>query len=103
MTRTILVLLCLISQARAALAPASDPGARPSAAMLARACSGCHAAVDERASPAVPSFVGMRRDEFLRAMRGFKSGERQSSIMNRIARGYQDADFQALAIYYELP
>jgi len=71
--------------------------------MLARACSGCHAAVDERASPALRSFSSMRRDQFLGAMRGFKSGERQSSIMNRIAKGYQDADFQALAIYYELP
>ncbi|WP_045225593.1 c-type cytochrome [Methyloterricola oryzae] len=99
MTRTILFLLCLCSQALAAPAP----GARPAAAMLARACSGCHAAVDERAGPAVRSFSGMRRDQFLGAMRGFKSGERQSSIMNRIAKGYQDADFQALGTYYELP
>lgn len=75
--------------------------ARPRADTMARACSGCHGSVEDRNSHLVPSLDGMPGSAFIRAMQDFKTGKRRSSIMNRIARGYQDADCAALADYFE--
>ncbi|MDD5035440.1 MAG: hypothetical protein PHE55_11865 [Methylococcaceae bacterium] len=82
-------------------AQAADPAARrPADEILAHACSGCHGTFGHSSSP-TPSIAGKAEEEFIAAMREFKSGQRVSSIMNRIARGYTDEDFVAMGQFFK--
>lgn len=76
--------------------------ARPSAVMLSLPCAGCHG-TGGRSIDAAPSIRGLDPASFVQKMRAFKNGERQASIMNRIAKGYQDQDFAAMAHYFAKP
>lgn len=79
---------------------ADGPGPnRPDAATMGHACAGCHGSFG-RSLGATPPIAGMPEAEFIRLMREFKSGQRVSSIMNRIARGYTDEDFIGLARFF---
>lgn len=92
----------IILAAMTLMAFASVPaaaGPRPAADTLALACSGCHG-TNSHGQGSTPAIAGRPAEEFVRMMRDFKSGRRRSSIMNRIAAGYQDADFAALAQHY---
>lgn len=83
------------------LVNAAQPGMpRPSPAMLAQACTGCHGPFGHSRG-ATPSINGKPEAEFIRLMREFKSGRRPASVMNRIAPGYTDEDFSALANFYK--
>jgi sulfide dehydrogenase cytochrome subunit len=98
-------LLVLIAGILASLIPhasyAAQPGIpRPSPAMLAQACAGCHGTFG-RSRGAIPSINGKQESEFIRLMRDFRSGKRSASVMNRIAPGYTDEDFKALAQFYK--
>ncbi|MCP5152853.1 MAG: cytochrome C [Ectothiorhodospiraceae bacterium] len=65
----------------------------------AAACSGCHAASREVATP-VPRLAGRDADEIVDAMRAFRAGEREATVMDRIARGFTDAEVRAIAAWY---
>jgi len=83
------------------IANAAQPGIpRPSSPMLAHACAGCHGPFGHSRG-ATPSIHGKPEAEFIRLMREFKSGQRPASVMNRIAPGYTDEDFKALAEFYK--
>jgi sulfide dehydrogenase cytochrome subunit len=80
---------------------AAEPAAhRPDARRLAHACAGCHGTNGHSLAP-TPAIAGMAEDDFIAAMRDFKSRRRNSSIMNRIASAYTDDDFVALARFFK--
>lgn len=85
---------CLL--ALAALAQAAPPGA----AMLANACGGCHGTGGASAGPAMPSLAGQPQAYFAAAMKQYRSGERPSTVMGRLAQGYSDAQIDAMAAYF---
>lgn len=87
------LLLCGCNGVNANDAAAPDPQA------LVLACSGCHS-VD---ATALPHLTGMDPERFLAAMRGFQAGSRPASIMDRIARGYSDAELAAMAAFFREP
>ena len=74
--------------------------AGPSADMLASACAGCHGTGGASAGPSMPSLAGQSKGAIVEAMKGFKSGERPSTVMGRLAKGYADADFDVMAEYF---
>lgn len=74
--------------------------APPNAAMLSNACAGCHGTNGGSAGPAMPSLAGQSKEAIVEAMKKFKSGERPSSIMGRLAKGYSDADFAAMGDFF---
>lgn len=74
--------------------------APPSAAMLSNACAGCHGTNGGSAGPSMPSLAMQSKEAIVEAMKKFKSGERPSSIMGRLAKGYSDADFAAMGEYF---
>ncbi|QGU31554.1 c-type cytochrome [Thermochromatium tepidum] len=80
---------------------ASNAGAEPTAEMLANNCAGCHGTRGNSAGPASPSIAQMDPAVFVEVMEQFKSGEIQSTIMGRIAKGYSTADFQKMAEYFK--
>jgi sulfide dehydrogenase cytochrome subunit len=67
--------------------------------MLAQACAGCHGQAGA-GEGAVPDLRGYDREAFLRTWAEFRANERPATIMNRIARGYTEAEVAALADYF---
>ena len=86
----------LIAVALAVL-PAPTFAAPPPAG--AAACSGCHAASAGVQSP-VPRLAGVDPAEMVRAMQEFRAGKRPATVMDRIAKGFTDAEIQAIAAWY---
>lgn len=82
--------------AASAQAPAAE---RPAAETLAMGCAGCHGTAG-RSHGILPPLAGRPEAEIIGILNDFKSGKRRSSIMNRIAAGYQNADFVAMAQYF---
>jgi sulfide dehydrogenase cytochrome subunit len=68
--------------------------------MLSNACAGCHGTNGASAGLSMPSLAGQNKVAFVEAMKGFKSGDRPSSIMGRIAKGYSDAEIDTMADYF---
>jgi sulfide dehydrogenase cytochrome subunit len=79
-------------------APLSAAG--PSASMLADTCAGCHGTDGSSVGPASPSIAGMSAAYFTETMAAFKSGERPSTIMQRIAKGYTDEEIELMAGFF---
>jgi cytochrome c553 len=48
----------------------------------------------------VPRLVGRPAPEIITAMREFRSGERPATVMDRIAKGFSDAEATAIAEWY---
>ena len=66
---------------------------------LAATCSGCHGG-DANARGNLRALAGMPRDELARAMRAFRAGERPGTLMPQLAKGYTDAEIDAIAAWY---
>lgn len=64
----------------------------------ASSCSGCHAPSVDVNTP-VPRIFGRQPAEIIAAMQAFRSGERPSTVMGRIAKGFSDDEFRAIAVW----
>jgi cytochrome c553 len=69
---------------------ADDP-ALAHGAVLASACSGCHA----RGGSAIPSLDGYTTERLKALMTAYRSGG--DTVMHRMARGYTDAEIDSIA------
>ena len=84
-----------------AVANAAEPLAkRPSVERMAHACAGCHGSFGHAIAP-TPTLAGKSEEDFVKAMQDFKSGQRDSSIMNRIAKAYTDEDIASMAQFFK--
>ena len=72
----------------------------PNAAMLTNACASCHGMFGASAGASMPSLAGHSKQSIVEAMKKFKSGERPSTVMGRLAKGYSDADCAAMGGYF---
>jgi cytochrome c553 len=86
-------LLVLASLLIAAPAVAQSPAQAP---LAAYSCGGCHG-VGARGAGDIVALAGRPAEEIAAAMAAFRSGERQGTIMGRIARGYSEAETAAIA------
>lgn len=68
----------------------------------ASSCSGCHAANPKVDTP-VPSIRGRDPAEIVAAMQAFRSGERPSTVMGRIAKGFSEDEIRAIAVWLAAP
>jgi sulfide dehydrogenase cytochrome subunit len=85
------VVVVLASIATAFAAPEPPAGAA--------SCSGCHPANAGVQSP-VPPLIGKNAAEIVTQMQAFRAGQRPATVMNRIAKGFSDAEVQAIAAWY---
>ena len=69
------------------------------AAMLSITCAGCHG-TDGKSNGTIPSIAGKSADYIEKAMQDFKTEKRPSTVMNRHARGYSDAEIKLIAEYF---
>jgi len=70
--------------------------AAPTATMLADTCAGCHGTDGASTGPATPSIAGNSEIYTVDTMMAFKSGERPSTVMGRIAKGYSEEEFKLM-------
>jgi cytochrome subunit of sulfide dehydrogenase len=92
--RLLVALACIAMQAGAAHAADSPPGVS--------SCSGCHT-LSPSLKTSIPSLVGRSAAQIAGVMREFKSGARPATVMGRIAKGFGDADIDAMAEWLTPP
>lgn len=78
------------------LAPAVCAGVDPPPG--ATSCSGCHPA-SASADTKVPPLRGRDPAAIVAAMEAFRSGQRPSTVMGRIAKGFSDDETRAIAAW----
>jgi sulfide dehydrogenase cytochrome subunit len=78
----------------------SQAGEISRGALLAYTCAGCHGTNGNSNGPATPSLAGASRDYLVEVMQQYRAGERASTIMGRIARGYSDEEIRAMAGFF---
>jgi len=66
----------------------------------AAACSGCHPA-NSVVETSVAALAGRDAQEIVTQMRAFQSGQRAATVMDRIAKGYSEAEIEAIANWYQ--
>jgi cytochrome c553 len=62
-------------------------------------CVGCHGA-NGQGVPPNPALKGRTADEFIEAMRDYKSGKRNNAVMKTFATQLNEQDIENLAAYY---
>ncbi len=72
----------------------------PTAAMWNNGCAACHGTLGASAGPTMPSLAGQSKEAIVAAMKSFKTGERPSVVMGRLAKGYTDADFAIMGSFF---
>jgi sulfide dehydrogenase cytochrome subunit len=65
----------------------------------ASSCTGCHAA-QRNPDSVIPRIAGRKADDIVRFMREYRSGAWPSSVMGRIAKGFDDRQVEAIAAWY---
>ncbi|MFC7691086.1 c-type cytochrome [Paeniroseomonas aquatica] len=70
-------------------AAASPPGAS--------SCAGCHG------GGALPALAGQPAEAVTAAMLAYQAGERAPTVMDRIARGFTEAEIRAIAAWVSAP
>jgi len=67
---------------------------------LAAPCAICHGTDGRAATKEVLPLAGLPRDYIASQMRALRDGQRQATVMHQIARGYTDAQIDALAAWF---
>jgi len=73
-----------------------------SASMLANTCAGCHGTDGASVGPSIPSIAGMSEAYIKETMEEYASGDTNSTIMGRIAKGYSAEDLDAIAKHFAM-
>ena len=74
--------------------------AAPTPEMISFSCAGCHGTNGGSAGLTMPSLASQSKTAIVDAMKKFKSGERPSTVMGRLAKGYSDADIEKMAEFF---
>jgi cytochrome c553 len=92
--------ILLLAAALLAAAPvaAQDTAGRNLAAPCA-ICHGTEGRPSTTDSPLIP-LAGLPRDHVATQMRAFRDGKRPATVMHQIAKGYNDAQIDALAAWF---
>lgn len=73
---------------------------RASGEMLAGTCFGCHGPDGRSRAPAIPSLAGLPENYFVSVMQAYQYGGRYSSVMGRIAQGFEHDEIARMASYF---
>jgi len=73
--------------------------AGPSASMLGNTCAGCHG-TDGASRGEAPTIAGLSKEYLVATMTNYKADQRHSTIMGRLAKGYDAAEIEAMAGFF---
>lgn len=79
-----------------AFAPASAQVDANAARYIAANCANCHG-TNGVARGGMPSLAGQKKDQIAARIREFRDGKRAATLMHQIAKGYSDAQIDAIA------
>lgn len=91
--------LWLLPVLACALAQAGVPARAADAPPGASSCTGCHARTTI-ADSVIPRIAGRKAAEITAAMVAYRSGAWPSSVMGRIAKGFDDRQTAAIAAWF---
>ena len=91
-TRLLMAIAVLVSSMLPARATSPEPPAGASS------CSGCHAR--KGVDTAVPPLEGRTATDIVAQMQAFRTGQKPATVMDRIAKGFTDAEVEAIAAWY---
>ncbi|MGE5477960.1 MAG: c-type cytochrome [Bacteroidales bacterium] len=85
----------------AAPALAADPSApvSGSAAFLASNCFNCHG-TDGKTTQAIPPLAGLEAGYIAEALKEYKDGSREATIMHQLAKGYTEEEIALISKYF---
>ncbi len=95
MNATRLLVAVMLGFTATPIQPAVSAEAPPGAT----SCSGCHPA-NAGVETAVPRLSGRNAAEMVSQMQAFRTGQRPATVMDQIAKGFSDAEVQAIAGWY---
>jgi cytochrome subunit of sulfide dehydrogenase len=75
-------------------APAHAQNVSPE--LLTISCAGCHGTGGHSVG-AIPSIFGRSADSIAESLRAFRDGKQPATVMDRIAKGYSDAEIDTVA------
>ena len=90
MKRTTLLIACLVCA----------PAIAQDAQKLAATCAICHGTGGRAVTKDVVPLAGLPREHIASQMRAFRDGQRPATVMHQIAKGYTDAQIDALAAWF---
>ncbi|WP_291717745.1 c-type cytochrome [Magnetospirillum sp. 64-120] len=93
------VLRLALGLALAPLALVGTAQAADQVAVMADACAGCHG-TDGHSIGGMPGFSGKKPEELKKVLHDFKSGAREATVMDRIAKAYSVEQLDAIADYF---
>jgi cytochrome c553 len=67
---------------------------------LAAPCAICHGTEGRAVTKDVVPLAGLPREHIASQMRAFRDGQRPATVMHQIAKGYTDAQIDALAAWF---
>ena len=85
------LLLASLAEGGPAWAADAPPGAN--------SCTGCHA-TKQVADSVIPQITGRAAADIANTMRQYRSGAWPSSVMGRIAKGFDDSQIDAIATWF---
>ncbi|OFZ97522.1 MAG: cytochrome C [Betaproteobacteria bacterium RIFCSPLOWO2_02_FULL_62_17] len=96
MNRTLLLAALFLAAAPlAAQAQSADPNL---GRMLASNCANCHG-TNGASVGGMPGLAGRPRAEMLQMLREYRDGKRPATIMHQLAKGYSDAQLEAVSAF----
>jgi cytochrome c553 len=96
MNRTLLLAVFLALAPLGARAQGTDPNL---GRMLASNCANCHG-TNGASVGGMPGLAGKPRAALLQMLREFRDGKRPATIMHQLAKGYTDAQLEAVSTYF---
>lgn len=81
------------------LAQAPARAEMASGTVLANSCFSCHGP-DGKSVGDMPTIAGKSASTIVEKLASFKTGETESTIMGRIAKGFTEAEIEALARFF---
>jgi sulfide dehydrogenase cytochrome subunit len=82
-----------------ALACSTATQAQDAARLIAANCTNCHGA-DGASRGGMPNLAGRDKAEIVHMMKEFRNGQRPSTVMQQLAKGYTDAQIESAAAYF---
>jgi cytochrome c553 len=91
----------IIASFALAAAPLGAVAQDANARNLAAGCAICHGTQGKPApnAPLIP-LAGLPQDHIATQMRAFRDGKRPATVMHQIAKGYTDAQIDAMAAWF---
>lgn len=94
MNRTLLAIVLAVAPL-GAQAQSADPNL---GRMLAATCANCHG-TNGASVGGMPSLAGKPRAAMLQMLREYREGKRPATVMQQLAKGYTDAQLDAVSAY----